>query len=446
VPKKKLRTSEVFVPGKLPAHTYNARDEFALEQSLNDYIEEAGSILTLSGPTKTGKTVLLRTVLDEPIWLDGQGLSSPEELWRRVGDELGIFLEEEVSHDTAETGGVDGGVEVSATFIKAKLGGNASSTSSNGSKFGATRGVSVVARDALQSSGRALVIDDFHFVDRTIQKQIVRALKPLVLAGVPIIFVSISHRVREVVTAEPDMTGRVETLAVQFWTEDDLLVIARKGFSVLNLIDPDEKIAKKLARESYGSPHLMQKFCREVCKLNGIRDEADAPITLEPPAKWPAFFRGQVEEASANWASRLLRGPLERGSIRTKYTTNKGLSLDGYGITLQAIANTGPKLERSKDVIRNAISELVVGPGPANNQTTSVLKNMSRIAALRLSEDVPNESDLEGQPVELDVQPVIDFIEDGPTSSLHIADPFFAFYLAWGLDDLLTSAGSGASN
>ena len=438
---QKIRTSQVFVPGKLPVHTYIPRDEFYLEQSLNDYVEEGGAILTLAGPTKTGKTVLLRKVLEDPVWIDGQGLTSATDMWARVSDELSLYLVEELSDDASSSAATEGSLEGGMPFLRARAVTTNGGSTTTGSRVVAERLAATAARDARAASGRPLVIDDFHFIDRSTQRQIVRALKPLVLAGVPIVFVSISHRVREVVSAEPDMTGRVNTLLVQFWTDEDLIEIARRGFVKLRVVDPGDALARSLAKQAYGSPHLMQQFCRELCKYNGIREEADELVELNAPDDWKPFFEVQVEEASANWATRLIRGLKERGSTRTKYRTKNGLELDGYGLTLAAVAATGPKLGVSKDEIRAAIASMVVDSPPANNQTTSVLKNMSRIAALRLSEDLPSEEELEHTGADVDVQPVLDFMEDGPASSLHIADPFFAFYLAWGLNRQLEDVG-----
>ena len=57
---KPLRVGHVFVAGGLPTLTYVSRNERGLEQKITDYIEERHRILSVSGPTKTGKTVLLR--------------------------------------------------------------------------------------------------------------------------------------------------------------------------------------------------------------------------------------------------------------------------------------------------------------------------------------------------------------------------------------------------
>ncbi len=438
-----LRVSDVFVPGRLPAHTYNPRSELRLEQRLNDYVEEVGSILTVAGPTKTGKSVLLRAVVQHPVWVDGQGIDSVDTLWRRIGDALSIYTTYETEASGEQTG--TGKLEAEASLLSVlKVSGGAEDTvtAARGSRYGVERPVSAVARAALERLKRPLVVDDFHFIQRSVQRDIVRALKPLLLADVPVIFVSIGHRVQDVVTAEPDMTGRVSSLKVDFWSSAELQVIASKGFAALNVLDPGGLLAEKLASTSYGSPHLMQKFCRELCKANGVRETCATPFTLGEPEDWSAFFAAQVDGASADWFQRLLRGPQERGSVRTQWPLKDGRTLDGYGLTLAAIASTGPELSISKDRIKVAVETLVDGSAPAVHQTTRVLQHMTKIAAKRATEPVPTEEELYGQPYEPDsvpdVQPVLEYLEDGPSSTLHIADPFFAFYVKWGADQHLS--------
>lgn len=438
-----IRVSQVFVPGKLPDYTYNPRSALNLESHLADYVEEAGSILTVAGPTKTGKSVLLRRVIANAVWVDGQGVDSVDTLWRRISDSLGAFTDFETG--STEQAAVEGtaGSEAGVPGV-VKINGSVAYNSATGSdrRYAVQRPISSVARGELERSKRALVIDDFHFVERNVQREIVRALKPLVLAGVPVVFVSISHRVQDVVTAEPDMTGRVDSLSVDFWGEEELLVIARKGFETLNVRDPEDRVARTLAAYSYGSPHLMQKFCREACKAGDIRERQVLSRVVAEPTNWDRFFEAQVDGASADWFQRLLRGPQERGSARTQWKLADGRVLDGYGLTLAAIASTGPRLTLSKDEIKAAVESLVEDASPGAGQTTRVLQHMSRIASKRAGNPTPTAEELDksDEPDSVpDVQPVIEYIEDGPNSALHIADPFFAFYLKWGSASHLAS-------
>lgn len=438
-----LKVAKVFVPGKLPEFTYNPRDELNLEQSLEDYLEEAGAILTVAGPTKTGKSVLLERRIDNPVWCDGQGVASVDSMWALVSDELGLYTQVEVSSDASVSGG--GTVAAKAGF--APLAEASSTVSIEGSEGGGvrhsvSRPLASLAKEALARAGQPLVIDDFHFVERDVQRQVVRALKPIVLAGIPVVFASISHRVRDVVSAEPDMTGRVVPLEIPFWSKADLLYIAREGFKVLNVVDEGEVFAKVLASESYGSPYLMQKFCRELCKVNGVRERPNEPRELRPPSDWASFFSEQVEFASRDWFERLLNGPQERGNKRTQWELRDGTTLDGYGLTLRAIVETGPKLDLTKDEIRRVVDQLVEGTGPALHQTTRYLQRMSLIAAKRKTEPLPTEEELDQPGVDRgaanDVQPVLEYMDDDdPHSRLHIADPYFAFFLRWGSSSFL---------
>lgn len=47
-----IKTSNVFVPGRYPRHTYNPRSDRELEESLRTYLDDGGAILTLVGPTR----------------------------------------------------------------------------------------------------------------------------------------------------------------------------------------------------------------------------------------------------------------------------------------------------------------------------------------------------------------------------------------------------------
>ncbi len=66
-----LRVSDVFVPGGFPDVTYVRRNELQLEERVRDYVEERYKVLSLSGPTKSGKTVLVKRVAPDAVWVSG---------------------------------------------------------------------------------------------------------------------------------------------------------------------------------------------------------------------------------------------------------------------------------------------------------------------------------------------------------------------------------------
>lgn len=428
-----IKTGDVFVPGKAPTYTYNPRDELQLEEKLRDYLDDGGSVLALVGPTKTGKSVLLKRVLDDPIWIDGQGVKSTDDLWALIGSEIGVMVEVDVTEQTGTA--TTATARAKAVFVEG--GGDFTASSAKSTTTRVLTAIAPTVKEDLLSTGRTLVIDDFHFIERTTQQEIVRAVKPLVFDGLRVVFAAISHRRHDVVTAVEDMVGRVTPLEISLWTEDELKFIAAKGFEQLNVVDHGGALGAKLAEMSFGSPHIMQKLCRELVRAeNGIRESQSTAHDLSAPADWDDFFRGQVDDASGRWFTKLLRGPQEKGQKRTTWPLNDGgATLDSYGLVLKAVGDTGPKLELTRDEIRAGVEHNITGKPPEANQVTRALQHMSRIAAKRLEDSQPSEDDLDAEPVEFaGVQPVLEFIEDGPASTLHIADPFFAYYMRWGAD------------
>ncbi len=55
-----MRYSDVFVPGGFPRHTYNPRATRKLEERLAEVADNLCKLATVTGHTKSGKTVLVR--------------------------------------------------------------------------------------------------------------------------------------------------------------------------------------------------------------------------------------------------------------------------------------------------------------------------------------------------------------------------------------------------
>lgn len=125
---------------------------------------------------------------------------------------------------------------------------------------------------------------------------------------------------------------------------------------------------------------------------------------------------GELEKARASGGSKaafdlLARGPRQRSDRKVR-TLEDGTETDIYGAVLAAIAKTGPLTELTYEQLRAAMRDLMSEP-PARHEITRVLEEMSRIAR-----------------DQIDGEPVVDYDEE--LSTLHISDPFFAYYLRWG--------------
>ncbi|MEU8819439.1 AAA family ATPase [Actinoplanes sp. NPDC048796] len=418
--KPRLRVGKVFVAGGLPTITYNPRAQLKLEQKVEDYLDEGHRILSISGPTKTGKTVLIKSVLKHKnaIYLSGGSISSSGQFWSVIADELEV--QASVEFGRQETDGemrtVSGELGVIPGVAKAGKIAQEQVATSLTDKIIRTRYTENAARKALRNCQRPLVIDDFHYIPSEEQLQIVRSLKDLVFDGVPVIVLAVPHRAYDVVRVEKEMTGRVQQLDIGFWSNDELLGIAEKGFDALGLIDEGGRIATHLASESFASPHLMQDFCLNVVKDSGVRETQEQIQFLVEP-NWQSFFSERSSAASKSAFDMLARGPRQR-TDRKPRTLKNGLIVDIYGAVLMAIGYTGPLISITYEHLRTAMREIVSDNPPRGQEIARVLDEMSKIAR----------DQIEGEPV-------VDY--DAELMTLHISDPYFAFFLRWSAQEEL---------
>lgn len=406
--REKLQYYDVFVPGGYPNHTYNPRETLTLEQKVESVLQNLCKLVVVTGHTKSGKTVLVQKTLprDSAVWIDGGGINDEEDFWSIIINELDLFQGTEVQASSGKTREVDGSTAIggNALFVKGEVKAGAKTGENSGESVRYSRNVSskASALAGLRSARVPLVIDDFHYLPKGDQGNIIRALKPLVFEGVPVVIIAIPHRRYDAVKVEKEMTGRILSVEVPVWDDIDLSFIPNTGFALLDHPILKEAVVR-LAQEAVGSPHLMQEFCRAICKEDYFVDDIENVFrtTAENTIGRPIF-------------EKLARGPRRR-SDRIARKLKSGESVDIYGLVLGGLAHIRPGLVTLEyEDLRAAIKEICTQENVPNIQEVArVLRHMAEISATDESST-----------------PVIDFDED--EKRLHITDPFFAFYLRWG--------------
>lgn len=412
-----IKFTDVFVPGGFPRHTYNPRVNLNLEATVGQVLENLCKLVTITGHTKSGKTVLVRKILprEDAIWVDGGGVGAEEDFWTTVIDQLDIFQSTENGTSSEGASKILAGGVATANIIVAKGEGKieASYEKSHGHSSSQSRTVSsrVTALKGLRSANRAIVIDDFHYLRKELQGDVVRALKPLIFDGLPVVIIAIPHRRYDAIKVEKEMTGRILPVSIPSWGQDELKFIPKTGFALLhgNISMP---IATQLASESFGSPHLMQEFCRAICRTHGVSTSFDDKSADLNPERLSGVFSDTAETIGRPIFEKLARGPRQR-SDRIPRKLRDGGEVDIYGLVLHALAHLRPGLVTLEyEDLRSAI-KAVSDDVPQLHEVARVLKHMSEIAATDQSST-----------------PVIDFDDDD--KRLHVTDPFFAFYLRRG--------------
>ncbi|WP_243358831.1 hypothetical protein [Fundidesulfovibrio terrae] len=413
-----MKASDVFTPGRFPSVTF-VKDHIEDKQvRLKDILEAGATVVSLSGPSKSGKTVFVENTVgrDNLVHVTGSGVDSPDKLWMRVFNFLETPLAQSAATGINLSGTLSGKAGGETNWLVAKGKAEVSGSASLAVTKSETNGYSIdclqVLIKELSGTGLVLFIDDFHYMPRQVQEDVSRQIKEAIRNDVKIVCASVPYHSDDVLRANPDLSGRIEQIDFDFWREDFLVKIAEKGFSKL-YIAYDSDFMLRLAREAAGSPQLMQTICLNACFESGQREAAEACFRL--PNTDDFFRKVCIRTCSSvlfNSAYEAMKeGPKTRGNQRTAYILKDGTTCDVYPIILRAMANDPPKLTIRYSDLQERIGNLCSGDTPSGSSVTGACDHMARLANAAARNCI---------------------IEwDSESDVLDIRDPHFLFFLRW---------------
>ncbi len=411
---------DIFTPGALPTVTYNDRDHLRIEYKLLEAIETKGYISSVAGPSKSGKTVLCESVIGKRgmILLTGGGVEVEEDFWRKLRGVLLMPKETVVTKGQNKASEIAAGIEVGSGIplladAKSKLGFKKTDTgnSSLAHSYEGTTGLDLL--DIVRTKDKTLVVDDFHYIPKKVQITLANQFKEAARNGCRIVVVSVTHRADDAIRANPDLRGRVVTVDIPYWTQDELRTIASKGFPELNL-QIDSAIVTRMTTESIKSPQLMQALCLQLCREVGVEETLESPVS-------PVLSEDRIQRllvntsqiANCKYAFEILHaGPRTRGEERKIFTLADSTCGDVYYVILRALAAEEPLLTISYDNIKGRISRIVPTDPPRGVGIIGALEQMNEAVKEKLKEDRVLEWD---------------------DTNVNLPDPYFLYYLRWSL-------------
>jgi hypothetical protein len=417
-----LKAVDVFTPGSFPEYTYVQRADRGLEQDLRDSLDTTGQVVSISGPSKSGKTVLVEKVVGKEnlITVTGASIREAPDLWDQVLDWM------DFPSTTSSSRTIGGSVSVGAAakgglavpFVaKGEVSTTGQASLDANSTTGATkerRGLQQVTREIANSSF-VVLIDDFHYMPREVQMEVAKALKEAVRLGVKIVTAAVTHRGDDVVRANPELRGRVRSIDLAYWTPPELKAIASAGFTALNA-QFESFTAEAFAKESAGSPQLMQLLCLESCFVANLRRRHEGMIptvlNFDPELRFRVLEQTSSRTDYRSLVDVLDAGPPTRGTKRITFSFRDGTSGDVYRAVLKAAASDPPQLSFGYDELLARTALICSNDPPAGSSVTSTCVHMSKLAA----DKFPSERAIDWD----DSKPVLD-----------IPDPYLMFYLRW---------------
>lgn len=412
-----MRATEVFTPGKQPAVTYVDDHLVQRAQTLLNALDTGASVISISGPSKSGKTVFIEKTIgtDRLIQITGAGITEANKLWDRVFDLVGTPITSRHTSGTSVQGSVSAKASGGLNFgikAQAEASGTAGVTATTSEQQDMTADYLQLLIRELGGTGMVVFIDDFHYIPREAQVEISNQIKEAIRNDVLFIVASVPYHSDDAIRANPDLRGRSIKLDFDYWKPEELAKIARKGFDALNL-EADEAYILGIASEAAGSPQLMQSLCLNTCFTNGIREKAKTPYQLRCDMNTINDVCTQVATTS-DYSSTLTKmndGPRVRGQDRKSYLATDQKVIDVYPLILRAIALNPPELTLRYSNLQRRIQQVCVRDTPSGSSVTTACSHIASIA-----NDAENRTVLEW---------------DGENDVLDIRDPYLLFYLRW---------------
>jgi hypothetical protein len=412
-----MRATDVFTPKGEPSVTYV--DDHLIEKGkrLRQDLSAGPCVVSLSGPSKSGKTVFIEKTLgrDNLIKVNGAGVKSAATLWLKVLAVIGapIKLVETTEKNNASTFGakVEGSVPLLAK-------GELSAVGTWGAKEAAAAepAIDYVALLVKELGGSEFIVfvDDFHYIDADIQREIAEQIKEGIEGQVQFICASVPYRSDDVLLANADLRGRAYKVDFEYWDHSELAKIGYVGFAAMNINVPGAVI-DALASEAAGSPQLMQTLCLNLCFDIGREMRANEIVTVGANSDLIARVcrRTTANNDYSSTVAAMKDGPKVRGRERNSYVLrDSNAALDVYPLILRGIACNPPSLTLKAPELTARVQGLCIGEQPGSG---SIINSCGHIVT------IANES--EGRQI----------VEwDSERDLLDILDPYLLFFLRWG--------------
>jgi hypothetical protein len=414
-----LKIRDIFTPGRFPKWTFVEEHLQEKSEILHDALEDGSMLVSISGPSKSGKTVFIENMLGAAnlIQVTGAGVQHANDVWLRVFDIIGTPIERSNTQTSTGSGtlGLKGSVEANALVVKGKGETSVSGTYTSSNSNTTVDSINYLQLLIKELSGSNLVIfiDDFHYISKEVQSELAKQIKEAIRQGVKFVCASVPYHSDDVIRSNPDLRGRIVSIDFDYWGNEILEKIAHLGFKKAN-ISCRKTMIDDFVAEAAGSPQLMQYLCLNACYESKIREvkEGEVEEILHSRDLLEKICMRTVQSADySSVVEKMIEGPKTRGSDRKIHISTYGWQGDVYRFLVKALSLDPPQLNFRYQPLVDRISSICAGEAPSGSSITSACSHSTAIANSTAGDNIlewDNENDV-----------------------FDIRDPYFLFYLRW---------------
>lgn len=388
-----MLAADVFPYSSYPEYTYVERESKAVEDELKDVLLQKGAIVSIAGPSKTGKSAVVERVIREDEFLKTQSRVHPSEvektsdIWEKALANIDTPTKTE-KHitDTEQTehsgnAGVDVGVTLGGE--KRQVSASTETDVSVDERQGVNRLV-----DEVDLRQYVLTIEDFHLYSDEMQEKVAQAIKAGSEKGLSICVTLVSYKPENLEEVYGDLADRVYGVQIDYWEDKYLREIAENGFEQLN-VDINESMINDIISEAGGSPQLMQILCFSICRHYGIRQKRKDNISIGyDDTDYHDLYGIAIKTAGFTEVVRKMdQGAITRGRSRNKYKLISDNSIkngsdegDYYRCCLRAIASDPPRFTLTTEDMLDRVKQQCQDDHPKKRQITDFCSQIEGIA------------------------------------------------------------------
>ncbi len=294
-----MRTDEVF--GIKPEVRFASYvDRRSLDATFKMLIDRKQKHIAIRGASKCGKSWLRQKIIIDPILVQCRLNKKASDIYVDALSELGVNLEIESTKSFSIKGKVSAKGHIGAKLL-ASVGLESSYESSESQankeqKIGHDiTDLSFIAK-IIKSSGRTLVIEDFHYLSVDERAAFAFDLKALWDYQVFTVVIGVWTQDNMLLSLNPDLSGRMEELSVA-WSPFELQEILKIGGEKLNL-EFSRQFQNYASEISFGSAGILQSLALGV--LDEIKIYESSPDIIEQ-----IDSTGAIEAAAMHYAEQL---------------------------------------------------------------------------------------------------------------------------------------------
>jgi hypothetical protein len=329
--------------------------------------------IAIHGGSKQGKSWLRSKGVAESDTIPLQCLpsSTPESLLREALGRLGVRAEIKKTTTLELEGSLDftGAGELGKWLAMAKVEGKASGGLHRGTEtelepIGQSPADLSWVSSAIATSRKRLVLEDFHYLPESAQKDLAFLLKAMGEYGLYVIVVGVWPKDHLLTYYNGDLEGRVEDIHLK-WSDPELKQVILQGCDALRIKMP-ESLVQTMVTEASGTVGLVQRLAEQLCRAERITERisvVQAKPTIGTAESWNEAKRAvasQMEGRFQTFADNFVRGMrrLPEGLEVYKYLLQAATDATDQELTegidsanlLSLISEHGGKLKRLSDV------------------------------------------------------------------------------------------------